>query len=63
MIFVGNDEESTKLTRSIDQEDVSKLLGSNHFVSIKIQANTVPHQQFSEICILFCILIELISRV
>ncbi|KAK9695328.1 UBX domain [Popillia japonica] len=45
----GNDEESTKLTRSIDQEDVSKLLGSNHFVSIKIQANTVPHQQFSEI--------------
>ncbi|KAI4466998.1 ubx domain-containing protein 4 [Holotrichia oblita] len=45
----GNDDESTKLTRSIDQEDVSKLLGSNHFVSIKIQANTVPHQQFSEI--------------
>ncbi|KAI4467006.1 ubx domain-containing protein 4 [Holotrichia oblita] len=45
----GNDDESTKLTRSIDQEDVSKLLGSNHFRSIKIQANTVPHQQFSEI--------------
>ncbi|KRT80727.1 hypothetical protein AMK59_6207 [Oryctes borbonicus] len=45
----GADDESTNLTSAIDQEDISKLLGSNHFVSIKIQANSVPHQQFSEI--------------
>ncbi|GJQ82762.1 hypothetical protein Trydic_g19770 [Trypoxylus dichotomus] len=45
----GTDDESTNLTSTIDQDDVSKLLGSNHFVSIKIEANSVPHQQFSEI--------------
>lgn len=52
-LFVGPDDQSKRLTSIINEDKVSKQLASNNFVAIKVEANSVPHQQFAEICILY----------
>lgn len=41
------------MTSTINEENVSKLLNSNHFVAIKIEADSEPYEQFCEICMIF----------
>lgn len=50
--YLGKDNTSKELTQLIDNERVSQQLEKEHFVAIKIEENSVPHQQFSQICIL-----------
>lgn len=50
--ILGPDEKSTKFTELIDTPELRKLLEGDNFVAIKLEANSVPHQQFSDICIL-----------
>ncbi|XP_060536216.1 UBX domain-containing protein 4-like isoform X2 [Cylas formicarius] len=45
----GNDEKSQKITQIINDVNVSAKLSSDNFVAIKLEANSVAHQQFSEI--------------
>ncbi|XP_019870439.1 UBX domain-containing protein 4 isoform X2 [Aethina tumida] len=45
----GPDEKSTKFTELIDTPELRKLLEGDNFVAIKLEANSVPHQQFSDI--------------
>lgn len=54
--FVGKDEKSQQITSLIETEEVGSKLGSENFVAIKVEADSVPHQQFSEFCILFIVL-------
>lgn len=49
----GKDAKSVALTDLINNEEVSSKLSSEHFIAIKLEANSVPHQQFSQICILY----------
>ncbi|KAL1501663.1 hypothetical protein ABEB36_006954 [Hypothenemus hampei] len=44
----GKDDKSQQITSCIDSEEVSSKLGSDSFVAIKVEAGSVPHQQFSE---------------
>lgn len=53
LLFVlGQDDKSVALTDLINNEEVSSKLTSEHFIAIKLEANSIPHQQFSQICIL-----------
>ncbi|KAK5648721.1 hypothetical protein RI129_003613 [Pyrocoelia pectoralis] len=45
----GEDEKSKDFTSLIENEDVSTELESSHFVAIKVEENSVPHQQFTQI--------------
>lgn len=45
----GKDNKSKELTGLIDSQEVSQLLENEHFVAIKVEENSVPHQQFSQI--------------
>ncbi|KAB0803757.1 hypothetical protein PPYR_01152 [Photinus pyralis] len=45
----GKDEKSKEFTSLIENEEVSTQLESNHFVAIKVEENSVPHQQFTQI--------------
>lgn len=53
-IITGKDEKSSQISALIDKEEIAKILGSESFVAIKIEAESVPYQQFSQICILSC---------
>ncbi|XP_066249501.1 UBX domain-containing protein 4 isoform X1 [Euwallacea similis] len=44
----GKDEKSQSISSIIESNEVSYNLGSNHFVAIKVEAGSVPHQQFIE---------------
>lgn len=50
MFFTGSDDKSVQITNIINNEAITNKLESENFVAIKIEANSVPHQQFSEIC-------------
>ncbi|XP_063905511.1 UBX domain-containing protein 4-like isoform X2 [Zophobas morio] len=45
----GKDEKSSQITELINNPEVVKILGSDSFVAIKIEAESVPYQQFSQI--------------
>ncbi|XP_044264456.1 UBX domain-containing protein 4 [Tribolium madens] len=45
----GKDETSSQITELIDKEEIVKILGSDSFVAIKIETDSVPYQQFSQI--------------
>ncbi|XP_022904174.2 UBX domain-containing protein 4-like isoform X2 [Onthophagus taurus] len=45
----GKCDESVKITKLIDEEQVTNELSGEHFVSIKIDAGSIAHQQFAEI--------------
>ncbi|EFA06551.2 UBX domain-containing protein 4 [Tribolium castaneum] len=45
----GKDDKSAQITELIDKEEIVKILGSDSFVAIKIEADSVPYQQFSQI--------------
>lgn len=52
LFLIGDDEKSRDLTALINSQVVSEELRSDNFVAIKVEANSLSHQQFSEICIL-----------
>uniref|UniRef100_V5GGA2 UBX domain-containing protein 4 n=1 Tax=Anoplophora glabripennis TaxID=217634 RepID=V5GGA2_ANOGL len=45
----GKDEQSKKITDIIENGDAGQNLGSENFVAIKIEADSLPHRQFIEI--------------
>ncbi|KAF5280474.1 hypothetical protein FQR65_LT03283 [Abscondita terminalis] len=45
----GKDNKSKDFTDLINNDDVSAQLEGKYFVAIKIEENSIPHQQFSEI--------------
>nr|XP_023024513.1 UBX domain-containing protein 4-like [Leptinotarsa decemlineata] len=45
----GTDEQSQKISSLIENGALGKKLEQEHFVAIKLEAGSVPHQQFSEI--------------
>lgn len=51
-IFVGNDDKSRNLTSLINDVEVSSKMENETFVALKLEAGSLPHTQFTEICIL-----------
>ncbi|XP_017776476.1 PREDICTED: UBX domain-containing protein 4-like [Nicrophorus vespilloides] len=53
LIFVvyieGKDEKSVTLTKMLDDDRVSGMLENPKFITLKVEENSLPHQQFSEI--------------
>ncbi|KAJ8925828.1 hypothetical protein NQ315_009679 [Exocentrus adspersus] len=50
VIYVeGKDEQSLKITDLISNGEAGEKLECDNFVAIKIEANSIPHQQFIEI--------------
>lgn len=45
----GKDDKSKQLTELLNSEEISRQLEKEHFVAIKVEENSVPHQQFSQI--------------
>lgn len=54
-IPAGTDDRSRQFSELFDNGNVSTQLESDLFVAIRIEANSVPHQQFVQICILFLV--------
>lgn len=52
-IVSGKDDKSSHITNLINTELISGKLESNAFVAVKLEADSLPHQQFSQICILY----------
>lgn len=50
--ITGDNEKSNNLLQLINEKGVTEVLESEHFVAIKIKANSVSYHQFSELCIL-----------
>lgn len=53
LITAGSDEKSGQFGALFDDGNVSGKLESDLFVAIRLEGNSVPHQQFAQICILF----------
>lgn len=49
----GTDEKSKEISQLFDTGVLGQRLNCDNFVAIKIEAGSLPHQQFSEFCILF----------
>lgn len=47
---VGKDDKSKQLTQLLEDQTVCGKLETETFVAIKIEANSVPHQQFAQLC-------------
>lgn len=45
----GKDDKSKDFTDLINNVDVSLQLEQKHFVAVKVEENSIPHQQFSQI--------------
>ncbi|KAF5306551.1 hypothetical protein FQA39_LY08873 [Lamprigera yunnana] len=45
----GKDDKSKEITALIDNKDISSILEQQYFVAIKIEGNSIAHQQFSQI--------------
>ncbi|KAJ8979816.1 hypothetical protein NQ317_002080 [Molorchus minor] len=45
----GNDDQSKSFTSLINSNEISNKLENQYFIAIKIEAGSVPHQQFGEI--------------
>ncbi|KAF7279781.1 hypothetical protein GWI33_006741 [Rhynchophorus ferrugineus] len=43
----GKDEKSQHISTLLELPDVESMLGGDNFVAIKVEADSVPHQQFS----------------
>lgn len=54
--FSGTDEQSQRITDSVNNGVLGREVENDNFVAIKIEAGSVPHQQFSQICILAVII-------
>lgn len=52
VLFIGTDEKSQQISTVLESPDVGSKLSSDNFVAIKVEADSVPHQQFSALCIL-----------
>lgn len=48
----GDDDKSQNFLQIIDNTEVLQLLESQHFVAIRIKANSTSYFQFAELCIL-----------
>lgn len=51
--IIGTDDKSKQFSELLENINISTKLESELFVAIKIEADTVPHQQFTQICMLF----------
>lgn len=59
--IVGKNGTSQDLTNLINDTKTCELLETKYFVAIKVEMDSVSHQQFSQICILLIAIIILLD--